>query len=40
LRQIPQVARAAGGFSGHGEQANIRFRSYGGRNLPYSGVIE
>jgi sulfopropanediol 3-dehydrogenase len=26
------------GFSGHGEQANIRVRRYGGRNVPYAGV--
>ena len=25
------------GFSGHGEQANIRVRRYGGRNVPYAG---
>jgi sulfopropanediol 3-dehydrogenase len=28
------------GFSGHGEQANIRVRRYGGRNVPYAGVAE
>jgi len=28
------------GFSGHGEQANIRVRRYGGRNIPYAGVAE
>jgi sulfopropanediol 3-dehydrogenase len=26
------------GFAGHGEQANIRVRRYGGRNIPYGGV--
>ncbi|MGV3480447.1 MAG: histidinol dehydrogenase [Sphingobium sp.] len=26
------------GFAGHGEQANIRVRRYGGRNVPYAGV--
>ena len=28
------------GFSGHGEQANIRVRRYGGRNVPYAGKAE
>ncbi|SEK00194.1 histidinol dehydrogenase [Sphingobium sp. AP50] len=28
------------GFSGHGEQANIRVRRYGGRNVPYAGAVE
>jgi len=28
------------GFSGHGEQANIRLRRYGGRNVPYAGRAE
>jgi len=28
------------GFSGHGEQANIRVRRYGGRNIPYAGKAE
>lgn len=28
------------GFSGHGEQANIRVRRYGGRNVPYAGQVE
>ncbi|MBL4826424.1 MAG: histidinol dehydrogenase [Spongiibacteraceae bacterium] len=28
------------GFSGHGEQANIRVRRYGGRNVPYAGSAE
>ncbi len=28
------------GFAGHGEQANIRVRRYGGRNIPYAGVAE
>ena len=28
------------GFTGHGEQANIRVRRYGGRNIPYGGVAE
>ena len=27
------------GFAGHGEQANIRVRRYGGRNVPYAGQI-
>jgi sulfopropanediol 3-dehydrogenase len=26
------------GFAGHGEQANIRVRRYGGKNVPYAGV--
>ena len=28
------------GFSGHGEQANLRVRRYGGRNIPYAGRAE
>ena len=28
------------GFAGHGEQANIRVRRYGGRNVPYAGQAE
>lgn len=28
------------GFSGHGEQANIRVRRYGGRDIPYAGKAE
>ncbi len=28
------------GFAGHGEQANIRVRRYGGRNVPYAGTVE
>jgi sulfopropanediol 3-dehydrogenase len=28
------------GFYGHGEQANIRVRRHGGRNVPYAGVAE
>jgi sulfopropanediol 3-dehydrogenase len=28
------------GFSGHGEQANLRVRRYGGQNIPYAGVAE
>lgn len=28
------------GFAGHGEQANIRLRRYGGRNIPYAGRVE
>ncbi|MBV9786406.1 MAG: histidinol dehydrogenase [Acidisphaera sp.] len=28
------------GFVGHGEQANVRVRRYGGRNIPYGGVAE
>lgn len=28
------------GFAGHGEQANIRVRRYGGRNIPYGGRAE
>jgi sulfopropanediol 3-dehydrogenase len=28
------------GFSGHGEQANIRVRRYGGRNIPYAGAVD
>jgi sulfopropanediol 3-dehydrogenase len=27
------------GFAGHGEQANIRVRRYGGRNVPYAGRV-
>lgn len=28
------------GFAGHGEQANVRLRRYGGRNVPYAGRAE
>lgn len=28
------------GFAGHGEQANIRVRRHGGRNIPYGGKAE
>jgi sulfopropanediol 3-dehydrogenase len=28
------------GFSGHGEQANIRVRRYGQRDVPYAGTVE
>jgi sulfopropanediol 3-dehydrogenase len=28
------------GFAGHGEQANLRVRRYGGRNVPYAGRAE
>jgi sulfopropanediol 3-dehydrogenase len=28
------------GFVGHGEQANIRVRRYGGRDVPYGGIAE
>jgi sulfopropanediol 3-dehydrogenase len=28
------------GFSGHGEQANIRVRRYGGLNIPYAGAAK
>ena len=28
------------GFAGHGEQANVRVRRYGGRNVPYGGKAE
>lgn len=28
------------GFSGHAEQANIRVRRYGGRNIPYAGIAD
>ena len=28
------------GFAGHGEQANIRVRRYGGRDIPYAGKAE
>ena len=28
------------GFAGHGEQANIRVRRYGGRDVPYGGSVE
>ena len=26
------------GFAGHGEQANLRVRRYGGKNIPYAGA--
>lgn len=28
------------GFAGHGEQANVRVRRYGGRDVPYAGRVE
>ena len=28
------------GFAGHGEQANIRVRRFGGRNIPYAGAAQ
>ena len=28
------------GFAGHGEQANVRVRRYGGRNVPYASAVE
>ncbi|HIG8794543.1 histidinol dehydrogenase [Raoultella terrigena] len=28
------------GFAGHGEQANIRVRRYGHRDVPYAGIVE
>lgn len=28
------------GFAGHGEQANVRLRRFGGRNVPYAGQAE
>jgi sulfopropanediol 3-dehydrogenase len=28
------------GFAGHAEQANIRVRRYGGRDVPYGGIVE
>ena len=28
------------GFAGHGEQANLRVRRYGGREVPYAGKVE
>jgi len=28
------------GFAGHAEQANVRVRRYGGRNIPYGGAAE
>ncbi|MFT4180292.1 MAG: histidinol dehydrogenase [Rhizobium sp.] len=28
------------GFAGHGEQANVRVRRYGGDNVPYAGRVE
>ncbi|MEW5559070.1 histidinol dehydrogenase [Enterobacter asburiae] len=28
------------GFAGHGEQANIRVRRYGHKNVPYAGIVE
>ena len=32
--------RALEGFAGHGEQANIRVRRFGGKNVPYGGKAE
>lgn len=31
---------ALGGFSGHGEQANVRVRRYGNKDVPYAGIPE
>ncbi|VFS69628.1 Sulfopropanediol 3-dehydrogenase [Raoultella planticola] len=28
------------GFSGHGEQANVRVRRYGHKDVPYAGIPE
>jgi sulfopropanediol 3-dehydrogenase len=28
------------GFAGHAEQANVRVRRYGGRNIPYATAVE
>ncbi|MFC7540678.1 hypothetical protein ACFQU2_16060 [Siccirubricoccus deserti] len=28
------------GFAGHAEQANVRVRRYGGRNIPYATAAE
>jgi sulfopropanediol 3-dehydrogenase len=28
------------GFAGHAEQANVRVRRYGGRNIPYASAAE
>ncbi len=28
------------GFAGHGEQANVRVRRHGGRNIPYASAVE
>jgi len=28
------------GFAGHAEQANVRVRRYGGRNIPYGGAAD
>lgn len=28
------------GFAGHGEQANLRVRRFGGRNVPYAGQVD
>ena len=28
------------GFAGHGEQANVRVRRFGHRNVPYAGIVE
>jgi sulfopropanediol 3-dehydrogenase len=28
------------GFTGHGEQANLRVRRYGGKNIPYAAAAE
>jgi sulfopropanediol 3-dehydrogenase len=27
------------GFAGHAEQANVRVRRYGGRNVPYASAV-
>jgi sulfopropanediol 3-dehydrogenase len=32
--------RALEGFAGHSEQANIRVRRFGGKNVPYAGKAE
>jgi len=28
------------GFTGHGEQGNLRVRRYGGRNIPYGAAAD
>jgi len=28
------------GFAGHAEQANLRVRRYGGREVPYAGAVQ
>ena len=35
-----KVLTALEGFSGHGEQANVRVRRYGNKDVPYAGIPE